>query len=208
MFGGNVWHRGPAVGANSRAIISLVACKNDRDVNHDSATPYPWQRKTAAPLSSYPGVKPIGAVAPAELEYIATSLTSPFLFDNLAKDNRNCANVPVQQSRSASVQVEAGGALRTVLDDPRPASGKSASTVDYRESDAGQVLVSTAEGLDGSGKDDAGAGRGGSNRAAVGMDCGAAEAEGMVQATDEKTMTQQQKGLVDTPRRKEVGMAG
>jgi hypothetical protein len=116
--------------------------------------------------------------------------------------------VPVQQSRSASVQEEAGGALRTILDDPRPASGKSASTVDYREGDAGQVLVSTAEGLDGSGKDDAEAGRGGSNRAAVGMDRGAAEPEGMVPATAEKTMTQQQKGLADTPQRKDVGMAG
>ena len=48
MFGSNVWHRGPAVGANARAILSLVACKTDQDVNHDSATPYPWPKKTAA----------------------------------------------------------------------------------------------------------------------------------------------------------------
>ncbi len=92
------------------------------------------------------------------------------------------------------MQEEAGGALCTVLDDPWPASGprKSASTVDYRESNAGQVLVSTAEGLDGSGKEDAGAGREGSNKAAVGMDRGAAAAEGMIPATAEMTMTQQQ----------------
>jgi hypothetical protein len=42
MFGGNVWHRGPGVGANARVIISLVACKNDLNVNRDSAIPYPW----------------------------------------------------------------------------------------------------------------------------------------------------------------------
>jgi hypothetical protein len=42
MFGGNVWHRGPGVGANARIVLSLVACKNGLDANHDSATPYPW----------------------------------------------------------------------------------------------------------------------------------------------------------------------
>ena len=97
MFGGKVWHRGPAVGANARAILSLVACKNDQDVNHDSATPYPWP--TAAPLSPYPGAQPTSAVAPAELEHIATSLASPLLFDDSVNQprlrTRACAPVEI-----------------------------------------------------------------------------------------------------------------
>ncbi len=129
-------------------------------------------------------------VAPAELEHIATSLASPLLFDDFAKVNRDCAHVPVHQSRPASVQEEVGDTPRTILDDPRPASGKSVSTVDYRESDACQVLqvlVSAAEGLDGSGQDDTAAGRGGSHRVTEGMHRGAAAAEGIVPATAEKT---------------------
>ena len=63
MFGGKVWHRGPAVGAKARTILSLVACRNDQDVNHDSARPYPWLEKIAVPGTNG---EPLAVVDPAE----------------------------------------------------------------------------------------------------------------------------------------------
>ena len=130
MFGGNVWHRGPAVDASTRTILSLVACKNDQDVKHDSAKPYPWPKKIAAPLSPNPGGKPLEVVDPAQhlcMEerpvqpgHIATGLTLHTHFGIPANIGCACPRVPVQQLMSTAENERAGNATHTALDDRPP----------------------------------------------------------------------------------------
>ena len=126
----NVWRRGPAVGANARTILSLVACKNDQDVNHDSAKPYPWLKKIAAHLSPNLGGKALAVVDPAEHlckeyrpaqpEHVAIGLTSQIHSGVAANVDRDCAHVPVQQLMSTAVKEIAGNATHTALDELRP----------------------------------------------------------------------------------------
>ena len=54
LFDGQVWHRGPAVIEQARRVLSLVACKEKEDKNHESALPFRWKRVTHGNTIDFP----------------------------------------------------------------------------------------------------------------------------------------------------------
>jgi hypothetical protein len=141
MFGGKVWHRGPAVGANTRTILSLVACRNAQDVNHDSALPYPWPKKIVAPGTNG---EPLAVVDPAEYLCMEDRLVQPehlvpgpTLHTHLgvpANVDSVCACEPVQQLMSTAVE-ETANTTHIVLDEQMDESALLACLDDLQSDD-------------------------------------------------------------------------